>query len=154
MKKVYHGKNPPFEFSQITKYVYIGTDACCTINFQRKLLQKHIKADISLESERLDKPYGVDYYLWLPVKNHYAPTQMQLKLGVEFIDSLIKKKHPVFVHCRNGHGRAPTLVAAYLISKGMKIEEAIKFVKNKRPVVHLNERQLASLRKFKKSLKY
>ena len=146
---VKHGKLT-FEYSKITEYIYIGTNQCCQTHFNKKLLSKGIKADISLEKERLDAPFGVDYYLWLPVKDHTAPTQKQLMIGVNFIENLIKNKIKVYIHCQRGHGRAPTLVAAYLISKGKIAEQAVEFIKKKRPVIHPNKIQINALRRFRK----
>ena len=51
-----HPKKVPFEYNQITKYIYLGTNQCCQTHFSKKLLKKGVKADISLEKERLDHP--------------------------------------------------------------------------------------------------
>ena len=45
------------------------------------------------------------------------------------------------------------MVAAYLISTGMGVKEAIDFIKKKRPVIHINKKQIAALEKFKQELK-
>lgn len=64
-----------FEHSKITKYIYIGTNMCCQQTyFNKNLLKKGIKADISLEEVKIDQPFGVKFYLWLPTKDHKAPT--------------------------------------------------------------------------------
>ena len=138
------------EFSKITEYIYIGTNKCCTLGFSHLLLKAGIKADISLEEFRVDAPFGVDYYLWLPTKDHKAPTFKQLCIGVAAIDEMVKRKVKVYVHCQNGHGRAPTLAAAYFISKGMNIDEAIAFIKKRRPTIHPNKKQVKALFDFKK----
>jgi protein-tyrosine phosphatase len=138
-----------FEYNKIIEYIYLGTNQCCQVHFKKELLKKGIKADISLEKERIDAPFGVDYYLWLPVKDHTAPSQKQLILGVNFIENLIKNKIKVYVHCQRGHGRAPTLVAAYLISKGKTVEQAVESIKKKRPVVHPNKIQINALRRYR-----
>ncbi len=142
-----------FEYSQITKYIYIGTNMCCQSDFDKSLLKKGIKADISLEEKKIDRPLGVDYYLWLPTKDHIAPTLKQLQIGVDFIKKLVDLKIRCYVHCQRGHGRAPTLVAAYLVSKGMGIDEAFNFIKKKRPTVHPNRKQISAVKKFKKTLR-
>ncbi len=145
---VKHGKLI-FEYNRITNYIYIGSNQCCELHFKKELLKKGVKADVSLEKEKLDAPFGVDYFLWLPTKDHTAPLQKQLKAGVDFIDSLIKNKVKVYVHCQRGHSRAPTLVAAYLIRKGKTVKQAIGYIKKKRPVIHLNKKQVDALKKFK-----
>jgi protein-tyrosine phosphatase len=145
-------KNIPY--SKITNYIYLGTNECCQKkHFIEELLKEGIEADISLEEKRIDTPFGVKYYLWLPVKEHSAPTLLQLKIGVETIEQLVKAKKKVYVHCQNGNSRSPTLVAAYLMKKGMSLEETIKFLKSKRSSVHLHPKQRSTLKKFEKLLK-
>lgn len=145
-----HPEIGKLEYNQITKHVYIGTNACYRPHFDRELLKKGVEADISLEEEKLDTPYGVRFFLWLPVKNHTAPLQEQLDFGVAALEKLAAMKKKIYVHCQNGHGRAPTLVAAYLIKKGKTVRQAIEFIKSKRPAIHLDKVQLESLNKFKK----
>ena len=123
-----------FEYTKITPHIYIGTNMCCLTHFKKTLLKEGITADISLEGERIDAPFGVDYYIWLPTKNHHAPSQKQLRLGVHMLDFCVKQKINIYVHCERGHGRAPSLVAAYLAAqKNMTVIEAIAFIKRKRP---------------------
>lgn len=151
--KVNHSEHPGFEYNQITNYIYVGTNKCCMVHFKRELLRKGVRADVSLEGEHLDKPEGVDYYLWLPTVDHKAPSQQQLSMGVDFLRGLVKRKIAVYVHCRNGHGRAPTLVAAYLISMGGSVEGAVGLIKKKRPSIHPNDVQVVALKKFERSLR-
>ena len=138
-----------FDYDQITDEIIIGTNMCCQYGFSQELLSRGVRADISLEEERIDTPNGIDYYLWLPTKDHEAPTPEALALGVKTIEFLVDKKIKTYIHCKNGHGRAPTLFAAYLIQKGMSVEEAIRSVTKARPTVHLQEVQIEALRKFK-----
>jgi protein-tyrosine phosphatase len=145
-----HTEHPKFEYNQITKYIYIGTNQCCTAHFRRALLNKGVKADISLEAERIDAPWGVSYFLWLPVKDHTVPSQQQLKIGAASIDELVKNNIKTYIHCKNGHGRAPSLVAAYLITKGKTVKEAIASIKKKRPSIHPNPKQINALKQFAK----
>src|SRR3989344_2807983 len=126
-----------FEYSKITSQIYIGTNQCCQMHFDAELIKRGIRADISLEAKRLDSPFGVDYYLWLPVKDHLAPTKKQFQIGVEFLNQLIKIGESVYIHCEHGHGRAPTLVATYLaLTKNIDLEKAVSLIKNKRPGAH------------------
>lgn len=136
------------EYSKINDYIYIGTNACCRTHFDKKLLKKGITVDISLEEVRIDTPFGVTCYLWLPVRDHYAPTMYQFLAGVSCIDNAVKTKNKVYIHCKNGHGRAPTLVAAYLITQGMSVKEAIAFLKSKREGVNIRPAQWKALDKF------
>lgn len=138
------------QVSKITEFIYLGTNLCCTaIPHVKVLLDLDIRADIDLEEERQEQTPGVDTYLWLPVKDHFSPTQEQLDTGVAVIDSLVKNKKKVYIHCRNGHGRSPALIAAYFISQGMEIDKAIETIKVKRGEIHLRDPQLEALHAFK-----
>lgn len=137
------------EFNQITDLIYLGTNLCCSaIPHVKVLLDWGIKADIDLEEERQEETPGVDTYLWLPVKDHQAPTQQQLDTGVAVIDSLAKNSKKIYIHCKNGHGRSPTLLAAYFIYQGMSINEAIEKIKSKRIEIHIRKAQIEALNTF------
>ena len=125
-----------FDYDQITEYIYLGTNMCCQMGY----------------SEELDNPYGVDYFLWLPTRDHYPPSESQMALGVQTLNLLIENKMKVYVHCKNGHGRAPTLIAAYFVSQGMKTDEAYAFIKSKRPSIHPRDRQIEAVEKFQSEL--
>jgi protein-tyrosine phosphatase len=145
-----HPKNI-LDFNYIADGIYIGTNQCCQMHFDELLRKKEgITADISLEEEKLDMPFGVDFYTWLPVEDHKAPQESMMELGVSVLENLVAMKKKVYVHCKNGHGRAPTLVAAYLIKKGMTAEEAIRLIKEKRPAMHLSDEQTKALKGFEK----
>lgn len=146
-----HPQIKTLEYSYITNGIYIGTNQCCQTHFDEKLKNEGVEADISLEAERVDTPFGVQFYIWIPIKNHTAPTSEQLEFGVATLEKLVAMKKKVYVHCQNGHGRAPTMVAAYLIKKGQNVDEAINFIKEKRSTIHLEEVQRNALVEFSKN---
>lgn len=147
-----HPKHPKLDYHKITEYIYIGTNQCCQTHFDERLLEKKIRADISLEKSRLDAPFGVDYYLWLPTRDRYAPSSRQLELGIAMLRFCVQHRISVYVHCKKGHGRAPTLVAAYLITTGMNAAQAAAYVKKRRPITHLNIVQLNALMRFARAM--
>lgn len=140
-----HSQIRELEYNYITDGIYIGTNQCCQTHFDEQLKKEGITADISLEEDRLDAPFGVDFYVWIPVKNHTPPSPDQLEFGVSTLEKLVGMGNKIYVHCKNGHGRAPTLVAAYLIRKGKTPEAAEAFIKSKRPTMHLEEVQRKAL---------
>jgi len=148
-----HPQIKTLEYDYIVDGIYIGTNQCCQTHFDEQLKKEGITADISLEEERIDTPFGIEFYIWIPIKNHTAPTSEQLNFGVATINKLVDMKKKIYVHCQNGHGRAPTLVAAYLIKKGKGVDEALEFIKNKRPIIHLEEIQRRALEEWSKSNK-
>lgn len=147
-----HGSNR-LEFSRITPYIYLGTNMCCQVHFDARLAKKGIEADISLEYDSIDTPRGVKYFLWLPVKDHTAPSIETLKIGSAALTELMKNKVKTYVHCKQGHGRSPTLIAAYFILQGKNWESSVNYIKRKRPSIHLTKSQVSILRKFEKIIK-
>ena len=149
--KTSHPQIPILEYNYIIDGIYIGTNQCCQTHFDEKLQKEGITADVSLEEKKVDTPIGVDFYTWIPIKNHTAPSQDQLKFGVATLKELVKQKKKIYVHCQNGHGRAPTVVAAYLINQGKSVDEALELIKNKRPTIHLEKVQKEALEKYIKN---
>ncbi|PJE61644.1 hypothetical protein COU87_03605 [Candidatus Roizmanbacteria bacterium CG10_big_fil_rev_8_21_14_0_10_39_12] len=101
-----------------------------------------------LKKRRLMRLLVYRFYIWIPIRNHTAPTSEQLNFGVVTIKKLVGMKKKMYVHCQNGHGRAPTMIAAYLIKEGKSADEALKFIKEKRPTIHLDDVQKEALEKF------
>lgn len=150
-----HPNDMPFEYAKITEYIYIGTNKCCQEGrFIKELLKEGIKADISLERKRIDAPFGVKFYLWLPTEEYKSPSFEQLLAGAYFLKFLTEQKIKAYIHCEHGHSRSLTFVSSYLmLAQKMPVEEAINFVKSKRPQVHINPIQKKALKNFEKHLK-
>ena len=150
MSRMHHSKHVTFEYSRITSQIYIGTNQCCKTHFKQELLEKGIDGDLSLEGEKIDAAFGVQYYMWLPVKDHDAPTQEQLHMGVQYLNSVLEMKKKIYVHCKHGHGRAPTMIAAYFVTQGMTTEEAFAYIKKRRETIHPSKSQIAAVQEFEK----
>ncbi len=142
-----HPRHILLEYNQITELIYLGTNQCCQPHFEESLLKAGIRADISLEQENLDTPFGVDFFLWLPVVDKQPPSQQQLLVGARTIKDLVDNNIKVYVHCKRGHQRGPTLVAAYFILEGLRPRSAIKRVRDKR-AIHLTRGQMKALTEF------
>lgn len=141
--------HPQFDLSQITENIFLGTNLCCIEKTHIQiLLDIGVTAEINLERERTDKAPDVPVYLWLPVEDKTAPSPDQLTAGVSLIDQMTKIGKKVYVHCQYGHGRSPTLVAAYLISQGKTVMQAIDTIKAARPEIHIEEAQMKALEEY------
>lgn len=143
-----HSHKTTLEYDHVVDGIFIGTNQCCQAHFDERLRDEGITADISLEEDRVDQPFGVTFYIWLPVKDKMAPTKEQLQVGVRMLEELVRLGRKVYVHCMNGHGRAPTLVAAYLIGRGKSVREAIDVVSHKRDRVYIEDVQRAALEEY------
>lgn len=71
--------------------------------------------------------------LHLPVADMTPPTQAQLRQAVEFLDGAIRGGGRAAVHCVAGYGRTGTVLAAYLVARGLDPDEAIHRVRAARP---------------------
>ncbi len=145
------------DHSKITDLIYLGSNLCkgnsCPVHSE-EFKELGVCVELNLDNERKEiPPDDIESYSWLPVVDGYAPTQIQLAIGSSIINESVRRKKVVYVHCRNGHGRGPTMVVAYLIRyEGYDVDQAIKLIKEKRPEIHIEKNQMEVLRKFKKRL--
>jgi len=62
-----------------------------------------------------------------------------LEETLSYIHEKISKNERMLVHCYAGRSRSASIVISYLIKyHAMKVEEALQFVKNKRPAADPN----------------
>lgn len=141
-------KHDKLDYNYITDGIFVGTNQCCQVHFDENLRQEGVEVDISLEENKVDHPFGINFYIWLPVADHSPPRPDQLEFGITAIRKFVAMNKKVYVHCKNGHGRAPTLVAAYLVGKGMSLEDAVGLVSKQRPSTHVENSQTAALKDF------
>lgn len=139
-----------FDYSVISKNIIVGSDFCNGRNCKehKKEFEKlNVEVEINLAAEEKEMPPDdISSYTWIPVVDGYAPNPAQVDVGVSIIDQAIKNKKTVYIHCKNGHGRSPTLVAAYLIKHSQKsVDESIEFIRKKRPEIHIEKSQHKAL---------
>jgi|SRR3989338_775795 len=148
-----HTPGGPLDYNYIADGIYAGTNQCCALGLAEVLKEEGISTDISLEDTRLDHPFGVAMYVWIPTPDNTPPTRDQLQFGVTALTELVNQNRKIYVHCKNGHGRTSTLLAAYFISCGKTVDDAIDTIKQKRPAIHLQDSQYETLVDFFKSRK-
>lgn len=141
------------DYSKVTDNIFIGSNLCkgnvCPVHGPEfKKLNITVEINLIREHEEI-APAALDLYAWIPVPDKGVPNKCQFNLATTIIHEAVENSQNVFVHCKNGHGRSPTVVAAYLIRfKNMSVMESIKLIKAKRPEVHLEEGQVAALTKL------
>lgn len=139
---------PLFRFSQITPTIYVGAQ------YQAKgktLLEKAgITGDVNMRIEFDDAEHNLALaeYCHLPTIDDDAPSLAHLNEGVAFIKRVVAKGGKVYIHCAGGIGRAPTMAAAYFISQGMQVDEALALIRRVRPFINITPPQLEQLRRF------
>jgi len=69
----------------------------------------------------------------MPIPDGGVPTPEQFQEYVRFVDEQLKSGNPVAVHCAAGLGRTGTVLAGYLIAKGVPFETAVTRIRAARP---------------------
>lgn len=100
----------------------------------------------------MDDPANLDLYqqvglpyLWLPIKGGTAPGQLQIQKFQSFVEEQNRLGRAVAVHCTSGRRRTGTMLAAYLIQRGMTFKNALQTILIVNPNVELREAQIVSL---------
>ena len=85
-----------------------------------------------------DLPFVSDYGVRIPVDDDLSDEAMHglvqsLPSVLQSIDGVLSTGGKVVVHCRAGQQRSAAVMAAYLMRKGMGLEQAIKYIKSRKP---------------------
>jgi len=145
---------PVRNVSEITPQLHVGGQ-----HRQRgweRLKARGITAVVNLRIEFDDEGAGMAprRYLYLPTVDDTPPSLEHLREGVAFITEEIEDGGGVYVHCGSGVGRAPTMAAAYLVSTGLRPEEAWAKIREKRPFIRPKPEQVAQVDRFAEVLRH
>ena len=82
-----------------------------------------------------------------PLAEYEAPAPATLRAISRQIAALIAYGEIVYVHCRAGVQRAPTVACAVLMQMGWRLPDAFRLVGSRRSVAALSETQLKALKR-------
>jgi hypothetical protein len=102
-----------------------------------------------------DDPYRAEVYRWEPIPDNAAslPDPGWLRRMVVFIDENLQAGRTTYVHCRNGVSRSGMVVVAYEMFKHhWTRDEALEFVRSKRPMVRPNPAFMERLLEWERDL--
>jgi len=142
-----------FDYSVVTKNIILGSDFCNGRGCKEhgdEFKKLSVTSEINLSVEKKETPPDdIESYTWMPIVDGYAPSIEQLDIGTAAINESVGNERIIYIHCTNGHGRSPTLVAAYLIRyKNLSVEDARALIEEKRPEIHIEDTQKEALNKY------
>jgi len=136
---------PTERFTRITPQLHVGGQ------YSRKgwatLARRGVTAAVSMRGEYDDRGEGFlpPRYLHLPTVDNHAPTLEHLHQGIDFIADEVARGGQVYIHCWEGVGRGPTMLAAYLVSTGRTPGEAWAKIRAVRPFIRPTAAQIARI---------
>jgi dual specificity MAP kinase phosphatase len=141
---------PTMKYSQITPDLYLGGQY--KIRAISILKKRGITAVVNMRMRSVHDDAERDLswlkILHLPTPDLTAPKMKDLQKGVAFIQKEIRNGGKVYVHCRAGEGRGPTMALSYLIAEGMTYVDALAEVQKVRTFAKPTPPQVQRLKEF------
>jgi protein-tyrosine phosphatase len=139
---------PRLTRSQITAHLFLGSQYNLIGLQKLKALGVTAIVNMRMHNDYSDAEHEGVKYLHLPTADNTPPPLEVLLKGADFIDTEIKNKGIVYVHCRQGLGRGPTMAIAYLIKSGLTFEDAYAMVKRVRKFINPRPGQIKMLKEL------
>lgn len=144
---------PVWRYSWITPNILLGAQPAR--HLWPKLTQLGVTGVINMREEfDYQKEIGtipVDY-MYLPTKDNTPPTLEHLQRGAGFIKLHVDRGNKVYIHCWEGLGRGPTMVATHFVALGDTPDEAWKKIKAVRPFIRPTQNQRDRLEEYARML--
>jgi len=108
-----------------------------------------IDMQIEFDDTPLALPHGIAV-LWNPIDDDFQPKSPDVfQRGVDFaLEALDAPGTKLFVHCAAGVHRAPMMTLAILCSLSWKLEDALRLIEARRPVVDFADVYVNSVKRF------
>ncbi|KAM9846159.1 dual specificity protein phosphatase 16 [Aulostomus maculatus] len=140
--------------TRILPHLYLG---CQRDVLNKDLIQQNDIAYVLNASNTCPKPDFIpeSHFLRVPVNDSFCEKILPwLDRSVEFIEKAKASNARVLVHCLAGISRSATIAIAYIMKRmDMTLDEAYRFVKEKRPTISPNFNFLGQLLDFEKKIK-
>ena len=139
---------PRLSRSRVTAHLFLGRQY--NLIGLKKLKDLGVTAIVNMRMHNTydDAIHEGIKYLHLPTVDNTPPPLEVLIKGADFIDKEIKNSGIVYVHCRQGLGRGPTMAMAYLIKTGMTYNEAYALVRKVRVFINPRPGQIQKLKEL------
>lgn len=136
---------PRLKRCQITANLFLGSQYNRVGLRKMKALGITAIINMRMHSVYTEAQYEGFLYLHLPTPDNTPPPLEVLIKGADFADAEIKKGGKVYIHCRQGLGRGPTMAIAYLLKTGLTVADAITLIKKVRSFINPRPGQLEKL---------
>ncbi|RVE56674.1 hypothetical protein OJAV_G00222980 [Oryzias javanicus] len=140
--------------TRILPHLYLG---CQRDVLNMDLMQENAIAFVLNASNTCPKPDFIpeSHFLRVPINDSFCEKILPwLDRSVEFIEKAKASNSRVLVHCLAGISRSATIAIAYIMKRmDMSLDEAYRFVKDKRPTISPNFNFLGQLLDFEKNIK-
>lgn len=139
---------PTLKRSQVTANLFLGGQY--NLRGLRKLKQMGITGIINMRVHSIYKEaqYEGLHYLHLPTPDNTPPALDDLVKGADFAHNEINNNGKVYIHCRQGLGRGPSMAIAYLLKMGATYEDAFATVKKVRTFINPRPLQIKRLKEL------
>lgn len=149
------GKRTSINHDEIVSNVHVGSVPITDADF-RLIVKEGFGALVDLcednkREKKTAKIFGLDYYGTF-VPDGCSPRLEQFKDLTRWIHDRVKAGTKVYVHCHAGAGRAPTIVAAYLLTQGYGLDNALNILEDRRRYYQVSGRQERGLAEFQSQL--
>ena len=139
---------PRLKRSQINPHLMLGSQYNLLGLKKLKALGVTAIVNMRMHNDYSDSDHEGIKYLHLPTVDNTPPPLKVLIKGAQFIDDEIKNGGIVYVHCRQGLGRGPTMAIAYLIKTGLTYEEAYEAIRKVRIFINPQRSQINVLKEL------
>jgi protein-tyrosine phosphatase len=104
---------------------------------------------IEFDDTALASPYGIEV-LWNPTDDDFKPKPPEMfQRGVDFARRILDEPETkLFVHCAAGVHRAPMMTLAILCSLSWSLQDAMRLIEKRRPVVDFADVYVRSVERF------
>jgi len=141
---------PTLKRSQITANLFLGSQY--NLIGLKRLKALGVTAIINMREHSIysaAQHEGIKY-LHLPTVDNTPPILEILTKGASFADQEIKAGGKVYIHCRQGLGRGPTMTIGYLLKTGLTYQDAFDLVKKTRTFINPRPSQILRLKELEK----